>query len=93
MRNTTDKKLGAFLCAVIAVAVLSAYLALLFYGLLQEAGLVQAGRQGILGVAAGIGWIAVCGLLLAAMIAGVLIALFLRFRELEGGEEEDAKKY
>lgn len=93
MRNTTDKKLGAFLCAVIAVAVLSAYLALLFYGLLQEAGLVQAGRQGILGVAAGIGFIAVCGLLLAAMIAGVLIALFLRFRELEGGEEEDAKKY
>lgn len=93
MRNTTDKKWGAFLCAVIVLAFLFVYLALLFCGLFQEAAMAKAEGQALPGVSAAMGFIVVCGLLLAAMIVGILIALFLRFRELEGGEEEDAKKY
>lgn len=93
MRNTTDKKRGAVLCAVIALVFLLAYLALLFCAVLQEAGLVETGRLPLLDAAAAIGLFVLFGLLLAAMAVGVLAALFLRLRELKGGEEEDARKY
>jgi type III secretory pathway component EscS len=33
------------------------------------------------------------GVLIVAMIVGVVIALCQRLREIRGGEEEDAKKY
>ena len=40
-----------------------------------------------------IGFLAVYGLVLVAVIVGVLAALGQRLKEIEGGEEEDAKKY
>lgn len=84
MRSTTSRKWAAILCAAVAIGFLCAYLALLFWVPLGEADLVEA---------AAVGFLAVCGLLIVTMIAGILAALILRIKELKRGEEDDAKQY
>ena len=81
MRKTTEKeKRAAILWAALFVLLLAVCLALLFLPALS----IPAGR-----------WLAivVCAAVIAAMLVGVIIAAMQRVRELDGGEEEDAKRY
>lgn len=83
MRNTTDKKRGAIVCAVLGIGFFAALLAMLLFAMIGDAyGDLMA-------------WIFVLvyGGIIAAVILGIAAALRQRLRELEGGEEEDARKY
>lgn len=85
MQNGTNnrKKIAPIVCTVVVVGLLAIFLASLLYGLVVEAcGELLA--MGILGMYAAV--------IVAAMI-GVVAALRQRLREIDGGEEEDAKKY
>lgn len=85
MRNNTNKKKIA--AGVVAILVL------LYVG--PMVGMVLAA---IIGLSKTLEWGILPFLLMYAVIggavlAGVLIALAQRLREIDGGEEEDAKKY
>ena len=85
MRNNTSKQKIA--------AVVVAILVLLYVG--PMVGMVLAA---IIGLSKTLEWGILPFLLMYAVIggavlAGVLIALAQRLREIDGGEEEDAKKY
>ena len=75
-------KRGAIFSALAVVAFFVLYLALLATAILEA-------PQDV------IGWLAVilAGSVFVAMIVGVLMALSQRLREIDKGEEEDAKKY
>lgn len=75
-------KRGAIFSALAVVAFFLLYLALL------AAAIVEAPEDII-------GWITVllAGSIFVAIITGVLIALSQRLKEIDSGEEEDAKKY
>ena len=81
MQGNSKKKLGSLIAAsviIVLVAVLIVAFVLLING--EEA----AGANGILWA-----YIAVLG----AVIIGVLISLWQRFKEISKGEEDEAKKY
>ena len=81
MQGNSKKKWGSLIAAsviIVLVAVLIVAFVLLING--EEA----AGANGILWA-----YIAVLG----AVIIGVLISLWQRFKEISKGEEEEAKKY
>ena len=83
MRNTTDKKRGAIACAALGIGFFAVILAVILVPLVGEAyGDVMV-------------WIflLVYGGIILAIILGIAAALRQRLRELESGEEEDAKKY
>lgn len=83
MQNGTDKKRGAVLCAAVIVGLLAIVLAVFLapvLGAMYEEAIVA-------------GILLVYALVIIAVIAGVIFALRERIREIEGGEEEDAKKY
>ena len=83
MRNTTDKKRGAIACAAVGIGFFSVILAVILVPLVGEAyGDVMV-------------WIflLVYGGIILAIILGIAAALRQRLRELESGEEEDARKY
>jgi len=85
MRKNTKKWIGAVLSALVVgipVLVLAALFLGPSFGLLAEDG--EAFAAGIL---------AVYGLVLLAVGIGVFVALHQRKKELEKGEEEDARKY
>ena len=75
-------KRGAFFSALAVVAFFALYLALLATAILEAPSDV-------------IGWVAVilAGSVFVAIIVGVLLALSQRLKEIDGGEEEDARKY
>ena len=75
-------KRGAILSALVVVAFFLVYLALLATAILEA-------PQDV------IGWLAVvlAGGIFVAMIVGVVLALSQRLKEIDKGEEEDAKKY
>ena len=75
-------KRGAIFSALAVVAFFALYLALLATAILEAPSDV-------------IGWVAVilAGSVFVAMIVGVLMALSQRLKEIDGGEEEDARKY
>ena len=75
-------KRGAILSALVVVAFFLVYLVLLATAILEA-------PQDI------IGWLAVllAGSIFTAIIVGVVLALSQRLREIDSGEEEDAKKY
>lgn len=86
MQDDTKKRSGktaAILCAAVVIAILGIYLAAILYPLLGA-----AWGEGI-----AVGILIVYGLLIAAVIVGVIVALGQRLREIEGGEEENARKY
>ncbi len=86
MPNNSDrrrKKIAPLLCAGGAVLVLGVYLGALLLPLLADAG-------GHLLAAA---FLVLYALVILAMIGGVIAALVQRLREIERGEEEDARKY
>ena len=82
MRKNT-KKLAPIACAAIVVALLALYIAVILFTLFTES----------LGDLIGIVVVVVAtGIILAAII-GVLAALRQRMKEIDKGEEEDAKIY
>lgn len=85
MRDNTkkNKRLAPIVCAVVAVAFMALILAVMIYPLLG------ASYGDIVAVV----FLGVYALIIVAVIAGILAALGQRLREIDGGEEEDAKKY
>ena len=83
MRNTTDKKRGAIACAALGIGFFAVILAVILVPMVGEAyGDVMV-------------WIflLVYGGIILAIILGIAAALRQRLRELESGEEDDAKQY
>lgn len=83
MRDTTKKKRASILSAAVIVGLLGIVIATVLVPLVRET----------YGDGIAIGFLVVYGLVLVAVIVGVLAALGQRLKEIEGGEEEDAKKY
>ena len=81
--NLNKKKKAPNICAVIMIGLLGILLGIIIYPMLNEAN----------GELAAIGIIIVYGILILAMIVGIILALKQRLKEIESGEEEDAKKY
>ena len=81
--NLNKKKKAPIICAVIIIGLLGILLGIVIYPILTEAN----------GELAAICIIALYGILILATIIGIIIALKQRLKEIEGGEEEDAKKY
>ena len=81
------KKAASLACAALVVAVLGVLLGLVLLPVLMPLlgiGIIDGAAAVALGLYA---------LALLAVIAGVIAALRQRLREIDGGEEEDAKKY
>ena len=81
--NLNKKKKAPIICAVVMIGLLGILLGIMIYPLFNESH----------GELAKIGIIIVYALLIVAIIVGVLIALKQRLKEIESGEEENAKKY
>ena len=82
-RNTDNRKKAPVICALVVIALMLVYLAVIMYGIIGEAK----------GEALATGFLLIYGAVIIAVIVGVILALRQRLREIEGGEEEDAKKY
>ena len=83
MRKNTKKKIAPVVVAIIAAAVLVPFLAVLLLGM---DALRSAGRPVL-------AFMGVYALAVAAVLFGVLAAMRARLREIDAGEEEEAKKY
>lgn len=86
MRNGTkgkSKKTAPIICAGVIVAVLGAFLGTILYPLMVFAH----------GVTFAMIFLIAYGLIIAAVIIGVIIALIQRLKEIKGGEEDDASQY
>ena len=82
-RNKEDKKRGAVTRAVIIIVVLAVFVGFILFPLISEMGGVFFAVMLLMLYIGGI----------LAVIFGILAALKQRLEEIEGGEEEEAKKY
>jgi MFS family permease len=82
-RNKEDKKRGAVISAVIIIVVLAVFVGFILFPLISEMGGVFFAVMLLMLYVGGI----------LAVIFGILAALKQRLEEIEGGEEEEAKKY
>ena len=78
-----NKKRGSILCAAVVIAVLGILLGFILMPLVNE----------LAGALFAVGFLLVYGGVIIAVIAGVIVALNQRLREIDSGEEEEAKKY
>ncbi len=83
MPSDTNKKRAPILCAAIMIVLLTLFIVTIIFPIFREGD----------GILAAIIILAVYTVVIVAVIVGILIALRQRLREIEGGEEEDAKKY
>lgn len=86
MQNVTDqrrKKRAPIICAILFIAILAIYLATFIYALIDIS----------YGAVIAVCFVALYGLIILAVIFGILAALRQRLKEIEGGEEEIASKY
>ncbi len=85
MQNDTkkSKKKAPIICAAVVIGLLGIFLATILFPLIGE----------VYGQLLAVGFLLVYGLAIVAVIFGVLAALRQRLKEIEDGEEEDAKKY
>ena len=83
MQSVTKKKKAAIVCAAVIIGLLAIFMGMVLFPLLGET----------VGEWFAVGLLLFYGLMIAAVIVGVVIALRQRLLELEGGEEEDAKRY
>lgn len=85
MQNDTKKRkrIAPIVCAGVVIALLLVYLMIFLYPVL--------GAE--VGDGLAIAVLIICALSLLAVIGGVILALRQRLKEIEGGEEDDAKKY
>ena len=82
-RNKEDKQRGAVPSAVIIIVVLAVFVGFILFPLISEMGGVFFAVMLLMLYVGGI----------LAVIFGILAALKQRLEEIEGGEEEEAKKY
>ena len=82
--NTSRKKIAAVVVAILVILYMGP---LVGVSLAAVAGLAGEGMTGVLA------FLLVFALIGGAVIVGVLLALAQRLKEIDGGEEEDAKKY
>ena len=82
-RNQNDKKRGAVISAVIIISILAVFVGFILFPLISEMG-------GML-FAVILLMLYIAGIL--AVIFGVIAALKERLKEIESGEEEEARKY
>ena len=82
-RNKEDKKRGAIISAVIIITMLAVFVGCILFPLISEMGGVFFAVMLLMLYIAGI----------LAVIFGVIAALKERLKEIESGEEEEAKKY
>lgn len=81
MQNTTKKKRGAVISAAVVIGFLLLYIGSLVFAVVMD---MEWGAAAIIGL---------YGLAILAVIGGILLALRQRLREINKGEEEDAKQY
>lgn len=83
MRKNTKKKIAPVVVAIVTAAVLLPVLAVVVLGMqaLRDAGWAVLAFMGVYALA------------VAAALFGVVAAMRARLREIDGGEEEEAKKY
>ena len=82
-RNKEDKKRGAVVSAVVIISILAVFVGFILFPLFSEMGGVFFAVILLMLYIAGI----------LAVIFGVIAALKERLKEIESGEEEEAKKY
>ena len=82
--NTSRKKIAAVVVAILVILYMGP---LVGVSLAAVAGLAGEGITGVLP------FLLMYALIGGAVIVGVLLALAQRLKEIDGGEEEDAKKY
>ena len=85
MRNNTSRRArarGAVIAATVVALAVVLYVGSLLWVMLKEGA-----------VPAAVGIMVVYGLLGAAVVIGVFVALRQRLREIKGGEEDEARKY
>ena len=85
MRNNTSRRArarGAVIAATVVALAVVLYIGSLLWVMLKEGA-----------VPAAVGIMVVYGLLGAAVVIGVFVALRQRLREIKGGEEDEARKY
>ena len=82
-RNQNDKKRGAVVSAVVIISILAVFVGFILFPLISEMG-------GML-FAVILLMLYIAGIL--AVIFGVIAALKERLKEIESGEEEEARKY
>ena len=78
-----DKKRASILSAVVIISILAVFVGFILFPLVSEMGGMLFAAVILLLYAGGI----------VAVIFGVIAALRQRLQEIEGGEEEEAKKY
>lgn len=85
MQNDTkkQKKKAPVLCTAVVIGIMLVYLAVILFTLVSEA----------YGQLLAFAFLLIYGGLIVAVICGVIAALRQRLKEIEGGEEEDAKIY
>ena len=81
--NNKTKKRAAIWCAAVIIAALGVFLAAFLLPLLGE----------LFGLWIAVGVLLLYGSMTVAVIVGVIVALRQRLKEIESGEEEEAKKY
>ena len=78
-----NKKKAPIICTAVVIGFLGIFLATILFPLIGE----------VVGEAVAVVFLLIYGGIIAATIVGVVAALRQRLREIEGGEEEDAKQY
>ena len=78
-----SKKRVAVIAALVVIALMTAYLVAIIIPLVRE----------IMGVGIAMAILALYGAVILACILGVTLALKQRLKEIESGEEEEAKRY
>lgn len=81
MQKITKKKRAAIICTLAVIALMTAYLVAIAVLMVSE-NLVLL-----------VGILAVYTVVIVAVIVGVLLALRQRLKEIESGEEDEAKRY
>ncbi len=84
MRKTTKKKIAPIVVTVLVVAYLTPLIAIV----LALAGFLGT-REGLPALPFLLGYAFLGG----AVVVGIILALNQRFREIDGGEEEEASRY
>lgn len=82
MRNTINKRKGPIICAAVIIGALCIYLAVVLFLML-----------GVYGELMALCFLLLYGLVILVVIAGIIMALRQRLREIRSGEEEEAKQY
>ena len=82
-QSKKDKKRASILSAAVIIAILAVFVGLVLFPLVSEVG----------GMIFAVAILVIYALVILAVIFAIIAALKQRLEEIEGGEEEEAKKY